>query len=148
MVEEMRVGSVNELQEKITGVLLNYNAERHLQQMKSLTNYELTEHQFAQMIGRMRLYHYLPQNEKNEIPNFTLNDGQVSVIAKNFYQDDRFCKDEQGKINLWNVYNLFTSANKSSYIDTFLSRNLNVFEFTQGLTKALNGSENYHWFLS
>ncbi|MBS9766549.1 MAG: DUF3871 family protein [Flavobacteriaceae bacterium] len=147
-VEEMRVGSVNELQEKVISVLQNYQAEKHLQQMKELVNYELTEHQFAQLIGRMRLYHYLPQKLKNQVPNFSLNDGQVTVIAKNFYQDERFCRNEQGKINLWNVYNLFTSANKSSYIDTFLSRNLNVFEFTQGLTKALNGNENYHWFLS
>ncbi len=147
-VEEMRVGSVNELQEKIISVLQNYQAEQHLQQMKELVNYELTEHQFAQLIGKMRLYHYLPIKVKNNIPNFTLNDGQVSVIAKNFYQDERFCKNENGKINLWNVYNLFTSANKSSYIDTFLGRNINVFKFTQGIAKALNGDDNYSWFLN
>ncbi len=63
-VEEMRVGSSSDLQEKVIDVLQNYQAEKHLQQMKELTNYELTEHQFAQLIGRMRLYHYLPQEEK------------------------------------------------------------------------------------
>ncbi len=147
-VEEMRVGSVNELQEKVINVLQNYQAEQHLQQMKELVNYELTEHQFAQLIGRMRLYHYLPQKEKNDIPIFSLNDGQVSVIAKNFYQDERFCKNENNKINLWNLYNLCTSANKSSYIDTFLNRNLNVFKFTQGIAKALNGNNEYSWFLN
>ncbi len=148
VVEEMRVGSHLELQEKITTVLINYQAEKHLEEMKALTQYELTEHQFAQLIGRMRLYHYLPLKDKSTIPSFSLNDSQVSTIAKDFYQDKRFCRSDNGMINLWNVYNLFTSANKSSYIDTFLGRNLNVFEFTKSLAKSINSNHGYHWFLS
>lgn len=147
-VEEMRVGSYIELQEKVVEVLQNYQAEQHLEKMQKFTQYELSEHQFAQLIGRMKLYNYLPKEEKAIIPNFLLNDGQVSTIAKDYYQDERFCKNAEGNINLWNVYNLFTLANKSSYIDTFLNRNLNAFDFTNGLMKALNGNENYHWFLS
>ncbi len=82
------------------------------------------------------------------IPNFNLNDSQISTIAKDYYQDERFCRNENGTINLWNVYNLFTSANKSSYIDTFIGRNINVFEFTQTIAESINGNRNYHWFLS
>ncbi|MFD2434314.1 DUF3871 family protein [Mesonia maritima] len=126
----------------------NYNAEQHLYKLKQLTNYNLTEHQFAQLIGRARLYNYLPKKVKLEIPSLLLNDGQISTVASDYYKDDSFCKNEDGNINLWKVYNLFTQANKSSYIDTFLTRNVNAFEFSKGLTKALNGSENYHWFLS
>ncbi len=77
-----------------------------------------------------------------------LNDGQVSTVAKDYYLDDSFCRNENGDINLWNVYNLFTGANKSSYIDSFLSRNVNAFDFSKGLAKAINGEYNYHWFLS
>lgn len=69
-------------------------------------------------------------------------------MAKDYYEDKNFCRSEDGRINLWNLFNLFTQANKSSYIDTFLDRNLNAFEFTKGIQKTLNGSENYHWFLS
>ncbi len=147
-VEEIRVSSVIELYEKVVNVLQNYEAEKHLEHMRQLAKYELTEHQFAQLIGRIRLYNYLPQKYKKAIPNFTLNDSQVSTIARDFYKDNRFGKNENGRINLWNVYNLFTSANKSSYIDTFLGRNLNVFEFTQSLAKSISGEDNYHWFLS
>ncbi|WP_184559657.1 DUF3871 family protein [Chryseobacterium sediminis] len=43
---------------------------------------------------------------------------------------------------------LFTLANKSSYVNTFLDRNLNAFNFTKDLQKALNGIFDYHWFLS
>lgn len=148
MQSEMRVGSVNELAVKVQDLIANYDAEKHLKEMLDLTQHSLTERQFAQLIGKSRLYNYLPKNEKLQIPQLLLNDGQVSTIAKDYYQDERFCKNQDGTINLWNVYNLFTSANKSSYIDTFSDRNVNAFEFTNGLKNTLNGDSNYSWFLS
>jgi hypothetical protein len=48
---------------------------------------------------------------------------------------------------MWRVYNLFTGANKSSYIDTFLSRARNATDLTNGLTRALDGDEQYRWFV-
>lgn len=147
-VEELKADSYVNMLAKITEVIENYNAEQHITTLKDLTNYDLTEHQFAQLIGRARLYNYLPKKMKNVVPNLFLNDGQLSTVAKDYYKDDAFCKNESGDINLWKLYNLFTQANKSSYIDTFLNRNVNAFDFSKGLTKALNGNENYHWFLS
>ena len=147
-VEELKADSYVNMLTKITEVIENYNAEQHITTLKDLTNYDLTEHQFAQLIGRARLYNYLPKKIKNVVPNLFLNDGQLSTVAKDYYKDDAFCKNESGDINLWKLYNLFTQANKSSYIDTFLNRNVNAFDFSKGLTKALNGNENYHWFLS
>ena len=146
--DEMRVGSVQELGTKIMQLIQNYDAEKQLREMVQLTQYNLTESQFAQLIGKARLYNYLPKELKAEVPPLLLNDGQVTTIAKDFYQDERFCKNTEGKINLWNVYNLFTSANKSSYIDTFSDRNVNAFDFANGIAQTLNGDSNYHWFLS
>ena len=117
-------------------------------QMKELTEEYLTEHQFAQLIGKSRLYQHLPKIEKQKIPLLNFNDGHLNTIAKDYYEDQNFSRMEDGRINLWNVFNLFTQANKSSYIDTFLDRNLNAFEFSKGLQKTLNGNSNYHWFLS
>ena len=147
-VEEMRVGNYSELQDKITTTIQNYNAEKHLLEMKSLSNDYLTEHQFAQLLGRARLYQHLPKKEKLTIPNLNFNDGQLNTVAKDYYEDESFSRDSNGNINLWNVYNLFTQANKSSYIDTFLDRNLNAYEFSKGIQKTLNGNSDYHWFLS
>lgn len=147
-ISEMRVTSFQELQAKILEVIQNYQAENHLKMMKDFTNYSLTEHQFAQLIGKVRLYNHLPKKLKSEIPELAFNDGHFNTIAKDYYQDDSFCKDDTGNINLWNVYNLFTQANKSSYIDTFLERNLNAFEFNKGIQQTLNGNSDYHWFLS
>lgn len=147
-VSEMRVSSYQELESKILEIIQSYQAENHLKNLSELTKYDLTEHQFAQLVGKSRLYNHLPKKMKLEIPELSFNDGQFNTIAKDYYEDESFCRDEIGNINLWNVYNLFTQANKSSYIDTFLERNLNAFEFNKGLSKTINGDSSYHWFLS
>lgn len=147
-VSEMRVSSYQELQAKILEVIQSYQAENHLKLMKDMCNHSLTEHQFAQLVGKARLYNHLPKKLKAEIPELAFNDGHFNSIAKDYYQDESFCKDGDGNINLWSVYNLFTQANKSSYIDTFLERNLNAFEFNHGICKAISGNSDYHWFLS
>jgi len=147
-VEDMRVGSANDLYSKALEMMQNYNAELHLMEMKELTQDYLSEHQFAQLIGRSRLYQHLPKSEKQNIPLLNFNDSHINTMAKDYYEDKNFCRQEDGNINLWNIYNLFTEANKSSYIDTFLDRNLNAFEFSKGIQKALNGISDYHWFLS
>ncbi|AZA82236.1 hypothetical protein C1637_09590 [Chryseobacterium lactis] len=147
-LEDMRVGSSQDLYTKALETMQSYNAELHLMEMKEFTQDFLSEHQFAQLIGRSRLYQHLPKSEKQNIPLLNFNDSHINTVAKDYYEDKNFCRQEDGKVNLWDVYNLFTQANKSSYIDTFLDRNLNAFEFSKGVQKALNGSSDYHWFLS
>ncbi|WP_409028815.1 DUF3871 family protein [Gracilimonas sediminicola] len=114
---------------------------------EQLAEQELTEHQFAQVIGRAKLYQHLPREAKAAIPELLLNDTQISTIAKEYYQDTHFGKPEGGSIPLWNLYNLFTGANKSSYIDTFLERGLNAHAFIEQLSDALTGDQEF-WFLS
>ena len=147
-VEDLRVSNALELQKKSLEIMQNYNAELHLMEMKEFTQDYLSEHQFAQLIGKSRLYQHLPKSEKQKIPMLNFNDSHINTMAKDYYEDKNFCRLDDGRINLWDVYNLFTQANKSSYIDTFLDRNLNAFEFTKGIQKTLNGNLDYHWFLS
>jgi hypothetical protein len=147
--DSLKVMHIRDLETKAYEVMQSYEAEKHLNQMRHLTQHSLTEHQFATLIGRARLYQHLPKKQKLGITELIFNDGQFSTIAKDYYQDESFCRDEVGNIDLWKVYNLFTQANKSSYIDTFLERNVNAFDFNQGIVKALSGSSSgYAWFLS
>ena len=147
-LDDLRVGNYSELQSKSIELLQNYNAELHLMKMKELTQDYLSEHQFAQLVGKSRLYQHLPKLEKQKIPLLNFNDSHINIMARDYYDDKNFCRQEDGRINLWDVYNLFTQANKSSYIDTFLDRNLNAFEFSKGIQKTLSGNSDYHWFLS
>lgn len=146
---EIRAMSTLDLEDKILQVIQSYDANQHLNSMKNLLDYTLTERDFAQLIGKGRLYNYLPKKEKSALPELLLNDGHFSTIAKDYYQDESFCRNTNGDINLWEFYNLLTGSNKSSYLDTFLDRGVNAFEFTEGVSKALSDSNsNYSWFLS
>ncbi len=147
--DEIKATSSQELSGKIMEIVQSYNIHQQIKSMNDLVDYKLTEKQFAQIIGKSRLYNYLPKNEKALLPELLMNDGHISAIAKDYYNDESFCRESNGEINLWNMYNLFTGANKSSYIDTFLDRGVNAFSFAKGISNALSDSNsNYSWFLS
>jgi hypothetical protein len=117
--QEIKAGNLVELHSQMLQVIQRYNAEKHLAEMQSLAGDLLTEHQFALLAGRTRLYQSLPKREQTQVPSFLLNDGQMNAIVRDYYDDESFCRDSNGHINLWRTYNLFTGANKSSYIDSF-----------------------------
>jgi hypothetical protein len=61
-VGELKVNSLSQLTEGITDLFLSYNANLHLQSMQHLSQYSLKEQQFAQLIGRCRMYAHLPKH--------------------------------------------------------------------------------------
>ena len=75
-----------------------------------------------------------------------MTDSQINMITRNYYQDENFAK-EGNSISMWRVYNLLTGANKSSYIDNFLDRSLNVTQLTEGLSRAVQGDNEYRWVI-
>ena len=145
---ELKARSVSEIVQEAYSLFASFRPELQLNSMTGFGDYYLTEHQFAQLIGRSRLYQFLPVKAKKEISDaIPLMDSQISTVARDYYADKSFCRNADGNINLWKLYNLFTGANKSSYIDTFLDRNVGASFFIRGLQNALNeGSQ--HWFLS
>lgn len=146
---EIRAMSHLDLEAKMLQTLAEYKAQEHLNTMKNLLNNSLSERDFAQIIGKSRLYNYLPKKEKSLIPELLLNDGHINTVAKDYYQDESFCRNANGEISMWEFYNLLTGSNKTSYIDTFLERGVNAFQFSEGISKALSDrNSNYAWFLS
>lgn len=146
---EIKAMSHLDLEAKMLQTLAEYKAQEHLNSMKNLLNNSLSERDFAQIIGKSRLYNYLPKKEKSSIPELLLNDGHINTVAKDYYQDESFCRNANGDISMWEFYNLLTGSNKTSYIDTFLERGVNAFDFSKGISNALSGSStNYAWFLS
>jgi hypothetical protein len=146
--EELKAMSFVDLEDKTLQLFSSYNMHRHLNAMEQLSNYSLTESQFAQLIGKGRLYNFLPKKEKLLLPELLLNDGHLTTVAKDYYQDESFCKNENGDINLWKFYNLLTGSNKTSYLDKFLDRGVNAFDFTTGVSDALDNRNSKHsWFL-
>ena len=125
-----------------------YNIAKHLYYMSAYKDSYMTESQFAQFLGKSRLYQYLPVEQKKRLPQMLMTDTQIGLVAKSYYNDDNFALPEnQSAISMWNVYNLLTGANKSSYIDNFLDRSLNATQLAEGLNKALYGENEYSWFI-
>ena len=144
---DIRVSSVAELKDKINELIQSFDKERFLGNMERMSKFHLDELQFAHTIGKMRMYQHLNKAEKVGKLALAMNDNQIGTVVKNYYQDDNFHRNKDGSINLWQLYNNFTEANKSSYIDSNLERNANAFEFVTGLANAMqNQTEN--WFLN
>lgn len=145
---EIKAMSYLDLEDKMLQVIQDYNANEHLKSMKGLLDYSLSERDFAQIIGKSRLYNFLPRMEKSLLPELMLNDGHINTVAKDYYQDESFCRNANGDISMWQFYNLLTGSNKTSYIDTYLERGVNAFDFSKGVSNALSDrNSNYSWFL-
>ena len=147
-LDDLRVMSVQELFNRVFQLLTRFDAERQINHLSTLSEYALTEHQFAQLVGKSRLYQYLPLKTKKALDTVVpISDSQISTVGRDYYQDKSFCRTESGEIDMWKVYNLFTGATKSSYIDTFLDRNVSSLLFIQSLVEHLR-KEKLSWFLT
>lgn len=71
----------------------NYKLDRHLNLMQNLPQYSLKENQFAQLIGRCRLYQHLPKEQMISIPALELNDGQIYSVVKEYCLDESFSRN-------------------------------------------------------
>jgi hypothetical protein len=146
--EEIKVTNTSDLMAKVIELIVSYNAKNHLHLMRSLHNYALTESQFAQFLGKSRLYQFLPHEQKRSLPKFLMTDTQINLVARSYFDDADFGVEKAGNdLSIWNMYNLLTSANKSSYIDNFSERALNATHISDGITRALDGESRYRWFI-
>jgi hypothetical protein len=146
LLSDVKVHNLSTLKIAIRSLLESYSHGFHLHQLEALTNYSITEQQFAHLIGKCRMYLHLPNEQKNDIPPLLFGDQQIGAVVKDYYKDSSFCKDEHGNINLWKLYNLFTGANKSSYIDSFLDRSVNAFSFVEQVKHGLDNKAGC-WYL-
>jgi len=146
--EDIKITNTSDLMARVIELIMSYNARNHLDLMRTFNNYALTESQFAQFIGKSRLYQCLPVEQKKFLPKFLMTDTQINLVAKSYYQDADFGVDKAGnELSMWKIYNLLTSANKSSYIDNFSERALNATHISSGITRALEGETRYGWFI-
>ena len=143
---DVKVSEVGQLKHVVKILLDKFYPNYHLHHLEKLTQHSITEHQFAQLIGRCRMYNHHPTELKKDIPPMLFGDTQMSAVVRDFYKDESFCRDANGDINLWKLYNLFTGANKSTYIDSFLDHSVNAFNFVEQVRHGMEG-KNECWYL-
>lgn len=142
----LEVSNTGDLFRSVLEMFHAYNPAKHIHLMQTLGNSHLSEHQFAQAIGKMRLYQCLPQGYQKSVPRLLITDTQINSVAKAYFQDVNFRCSDNG-LSMWKFYNLLTGANKSSYIDSFLDRAYNATEIATGINAALHGDGRYSWFI-
>jgi Domain of unknown function, B. Theta Gene description (DUF3871) len=143
---QMRIGSILDLIPQVKMLFQSYDREYHLLMMQQMINHELTERQFAHLIGKARMYQHLCKSEQRDIFSILLNDSQINQVVKKYYNSPNFSRNDNGSIDLWRLYNLFTGANKSSYIDHNLERNVNTYEFINNLGNSIQNNTS-NWYL-
>lgn len=128
----------------------NPHKEDTLRLLENLSSTTISEEQFCQIIGRMRLYLFLPLAEQKQLPPLTIGDQAVNAMVKNYISNPNFGKKEGEEFTTWNLMQLANESVKQSYIDKWLDRNQNCTDFAIGIQKALNGedTEGYDWFLN
>lgn len=144
--EELGIKNINQLSYASENMIQQFNAEKQLKAMQQFTSIQLSETEFAQLVGRSRMYKHIPDIAKKEIPAMLLGDQQLNTVVKDFYKDSNFGCETGGDISLWEFYNLMTGANKSSYIDTFVERTVNAHDFSNGIFKHKTHSKPF-WYM-
>ena len=144
--EELGIKNLNQLAYASENMIQQFNLEKQLKAMQQFTSIQLSETEFAQLVGRSRMYKHLPDNIRKDIPAMLLGDQQLNTVVKDFYKDSNFGCETGGDISLWEFYNLLTGANKSSYIDTFVERTVNAHDFSNGIIKHKTQSKPF-WYM-
>ena len=143
----IEVTNTSELYRHVLELFHSFNPAKEIHLLQSLSDTYLTETQFAQVVGRMRMYQALSPGRQKQIPRLLITDSQINSVCRDFYSNEHFGV-KGNAISLFDFHNLLTESNKSSYIDTYLNRAVNATEVSVGLNNVMQGLDNrYAWFL-
>jgi hypothetical protein len=143
---EIGIKSLPQIKYVAQHMISQFQISKQLTAMKMMNGVELTEKEFAQVIGRCRMYKHLPNKSMENLTLMLLGDQQINTVVDAYYNDNSFGNKLGGSISGWNFYNLLTGANKSTYIDSFLERGVNATDFTTELLKHKTGIKQ-SWFM-
>lgn len=144
--DRVEVMSLGELYQSALRLFHCYDPAKDVDLFNTLGTMRVTESEFCQLVGRMRLYQALTPERQRALPKMLLGDSQINAACRAFVSDSNF-RCTGGTITGWQLLNLLNGAAKSSYIDGFLERNVNCTEFVQGIHRAKQGDDKYAWFL-
>lgn len=139
----LKVQTTDELFKRSGTLFQDYQIEEGIGKLQEMQKMQVTQNQFSHIIGRAKQCLNMGKDEKAVIDEFPLGESQLSAMVREYYQS---AYHNQELISLWQFYNLMTSANKSSYIDSFTDRSVACLSLCQSLGKSLSEGTN-HWYL-
>ena len=139
--------------EKALALFHGFNPEKEnaLAMLENLGTTYISEQEFCNIIGRLRLYQALPAAEQNVLPKVIFGDQAANKIVQSYVSNPNFgLKEGADSISLWQLLQLANEAVKQgAYINDWQIRNQNCTDFVLGIQKAILGEdqEGYDWFL-
>jgi hypothetical protein len=146
VAKDIKVKNLDQLRLAVSNMLMAYNPVEQVRRMRSLVDYHLTEQQFAKLIGRCRMYQYIPAKDRAGIEPLLFGDQQIGQVCRDYYRDRSFCRNENKEISLWKLYNLLTGI-KSTYIDQYLERSVCASRLVEEIRDHLAGTRP-SWYLN
>lgn len=140
---ELKVMSTTELFNAVMRLFQEYNIAQHLYYMSAYKDSYIRESQFAQFLGRCRLYQFLPIDQKKKLPQMLMTDTQIGLVAKAYYNDDNFSTlldSREQHVECYTTYEL--ELTRAVTLNNFLDRSLNATQLAEGLNKALYGEND------
>lgn len=126
--------------------------EDNLKLLENLHTTRISQELFCSIVGRLRLYQFLPNEQKRDLPQVDLGDQPINAAVRGYAGDNpNFgMKDGITSISCWDLMNLLNEAIKATYVDKWVERNQACTDFAIGIQKAINGedTEGYSWFLN
>ena len=121
-VRSVEVYDTCEIENVIVELFQGFDHDRTLHYFTKLGTTFLNRSEFEQFIGTVRVNYLDPKTDTKD----WLGDQQMGQVVKGYFNNPVFSSGLDGRISLWNIYNLMTEANKSSYIDRFIPRAIEI----------------------
>ena len=115
---DFETNTIDDIYLKAYNMCANFNVEDQVRKLQEWSQISFSEEQFKSFIGRVRCDFFDSERDTSH----WLGDQQMAKVVRGYYTDEHFSRGNDGSITLWNLYNLLTEANKSSYVDSFLDR--------------------------
>ena len=93
---EVKVRTTAELARAAYDLITNYSSYGDLGCWNRMSSLSITENQFAQLIGKAKMFNYMPARQKKDLLAFPLADSQISAITRDYYSDESFCRTSSG----------------------------------------------------
>lgn len=117
-LKEVITTTIDDLYLAVYNLCSGFNAEQQASLLQQWSETYISELNFWKFVGKVRSDFYNPKIDTSS----WLGDQQMAKVVRGYFIDEHFASKEDGSISLWNLYNLLTEANKSSYVDSFLDR--------------------------
>ena len=117
-LKQVSTTTIDDLYLAVYNLCSGFNAEQQASLLQQWSETYISELNFWKFVGKVRSDFYNPKIDTSS----WLGDQQMAKVVRGYFLDEHFASKEDGSISLWNLYNLLTEANKSSYVDSFLDR--------------------------